>query len=160
MKYLSKFGPPLAYYIGASKKVHGETASPSYWWYFLAQVFQMTFSLYWDFRWDWGMFIGTKPGRKFLRNEIKFSPRFYYCAMIENTVFRLWWLIGAFTITYSDSAEWVEYLGVLSFISGLVELIRRTVWGILRVENEFYNNFEQYRDIIIIPPINEEPKME
>lgn len=106
------------------------------------------------------MFIGTKPGRKFLRNEIKFSPKFYYYAMIENFVFRMWWLIGAFTITYSDSAYWMDKLGVIAFISGLVELIRRTVWGILRVENEFYNNFEQYRDIIIIPPINEDPKMQ
>jgi hypothetical protein len=56
MKYFSKFLPPLAYYCGASKLV---SVSSSYWWYFSAQLLQASFSLYWDFRWDWGLFIGT-----------------------------------------------------------------------------------------------------
>jgi len=38
----------------------------------------------------------------------------------------------------------------------MAEVIRRTVWAILRVENEYYNNFEKYRDIITIPPIGKE----
>lgn len=36
------------------------------------------------------------------------------------------------------------------------EIIRRSFWAILRVENEFFNNFERYRDNIVIPPIQEE----
>jgi hypothetical protein len=35
-------------------------------------------------------------------------------------------------------------------------MIRRSVWAILRVENEFFNNFEQYRDNIVIPPIRDD----
>jgi hypothetical protein len=38
----------------------------------------------------------------------------------------------------------------------IVEVIRRTFWAIIRVENEFFNNFEQYRDIVMIPPIKED----
>ena len=38
----------------------------------------------------------------------------------------------------------------------MTEAIRRTVWSVLRVENEFFNNFEQYRAFIAIPPIKEE----
>lgn len=35
------------------------------------------------------------------------------------------------------------------------EAIRRSVWAVLRVENEFFNNYEQYRDIIAIPPFED-----
>ena len=38
----------------------------------------------------------------------------------------------------------------------MVEAIRRTLWSIIRVENEFHNNFEEYRDILMIPPIKED----
>jgi len=74
--------------------------------------------------------------------------------MVQNFVFRIWWLIGAFTLDWGD-ASFVGRFQVMTFIGALVECVRRTVWSIIRVENEFFNNFEQYRDIIIIPPIKE-----
>ena len=42
------------------------------------------------------------------------------------------------------------------FISMMAEAIRRSVWALLRVENEFFNNFEQYRDVIVIQPIKDD----
>ena len=42
------------------------------------------------------------------------------------------------------------------FISMIVESIRRTLWSIIRVENEQHNNFENYRDIMMIPPIKDD----
>ena len=33
----------------------------------------------------------------------------------------------------------------------MAEATRRTFWAVLRIENEFYNNFEQYRTIPTIP---------
>jgi deoxyribonuclease-4 len=38
----------------------------------------------------------------------------------------------------------------------MAEAFRRTVWVLIRVENEFYNNFEQYRTIPIIPKLMDE----
>ena len=38
----------------------------------------------------------------------------------------------------------------------MAEAIRRSIWSILRVENEFFNNFEQFRDCIVIPPIKDD----
>ena len=76
--------------------------------------------------------------------------------MFSNTLFRLWWIVGSFTITFGDSALFLDKLGLLTFLSMMIEAIRRTIWAVLRVENEFHNNFEQYRDMIIIPPIKEE----
>ena len=115
-----------------------------------------TFCLYWDFRWDWGLFIGTTNKTRFLRDEMKFSHKFYYGAMLTNFILRFWWLIGVFTVKYSGSTLIVEQLGILTFVSGMAEAARRTLWSVLRVENEFFNNFEEYRDIIIIPPIRSE----
>ena len=158
-KYLSKFLPPIAFLLGCSRVVFstdGETI-PSYWWYFGAQMLTTIYCLYWDFRWDWGMFIGTLPGRKMLRDEIKFSPRFYYWCMALNFVFRFWWLISMFLI-YSTETEqsFIGRLQIYTFLSMLVEAVRRTIWSIIRVENEFFNNFEQYRDIMLIPPIKDD----
>jgi len=42
------------------------------------------------------------------------------------------------------------------FIGMLQEAIRRTLWAIIRVENEFFNNFESFRDMVLIPPIKDE----
>jgi len=35
-------------------------------------------------------------------------------------------------------------------------MTRRTVWVLIRLENEFFSNFEGFRDIVAIPPIKNE----
>jgi hypothetical protein len=42
------------------------------------------------------------------------------------------------------------------FILGMGEAFRRTIWSILRIENENVNNFERYRNILQIPAYREE----
>lgn len=37
------------------------------------------------------------------------------------------------------------------FCTMMVETYRRTLWAILRIENEFFNNYEGYRTIPTIP---------
>ena len=87
---------------------------------------------------------------------MKFTPKFYYCAMTANIILRFWWLIGIFTIQFTGL---LDSFALLTFLGGMAEAIRRTLWSILRVENEFFNNFEQYRDIIIIPPIKQDDEL-
>ena len=41
----------------------------------------------------------------------------------------------------------------MTFVGMMIEAFRRTFWSVIRVENESINNFENYRDILIIPPI-------
>ena len=72
--------------------------------------------------------------------------------MTFNTIFRFWWVIGSFSI---HTNVFFDSIGILTFSSMIVEAMRRTFWAIIRVENEFFNNFEQYRDIVMIPPIKE-----
>ena len=71
--------------------------------------------------------------------------------MVLNLIFRFWWLIAVFLPKFD-----VIGLEIMVAIGMLVEGIRRTIWSIIRIENEFFNNFEEYRDIIAIPPIKEE----
>ena len=39
------------------------------------------------------------------------------------------------------------------FFNVLAEAIRRTVWSLIRVENEFFNNYENFRSIPKIPSL-------
>jgi len=41
-------------------------------------------------------------------------------------------------------------------MSIMVEALKRTLWSVIRVENEYHNNFEYYRDIMVIQPIIDE----
>jgi len=50
----------------------------------------------------------------------------------------------------------MDKIELLTMMGVMLEICRRQVWAILRVENEFHNNFEQYRDILAIPPIKDE----
>lgn len=145
MKYFSKFGPPTAVLLGSVKYLGGG----SFWFYFGAQMLTTSFCLYWDYRWDWGLFIGTKPGHKLLRDEVTFSHGFYYGAILVNLILRFWWLIAVFIGVDSTNLQATLFVGMMA------EAVRRTLWSIIRIENEFFNNFEKYRDIIIIPPMQD-----
>jgi hypothetical protein len=39
---------------------------------------------------------------------------------------------------------------------GGAEGIRRTIWALIRIENENVNNLEQYRNVLQIPAIKED----
>ena len=41
----------------------------------------------------------------------------------------------------------------MAFCSLISEAFRRSVWALIRVENEFFNNFEAYRTIPTIPDL-------
>ena len=45
---------------------------------------------------------------------------------------------------------------VLAFLGMLAEAIRRTLWALIRIENEFHNNFEAYRSIPTIPKFKDD----
>jgi len=160
MKYVSKWGPTIAVKLsGHSNKFYqkGENGTLQftslYWGYFGSQMLTTLFCLYWDYVWDWGFFYGKK--NKILRDKLTFKPAFYYFALFENTVFRFWWLYASLFISFGDSAFWFDKIELMVMLGVMAELTRRTVWALIRVENEFHNNFEQYRDILVIPPIKD-----
>ena len=149
---MSKFGPPTVYFVfGVAKKA--DVNDNSFWWFFAAEMFTQCFCIYWDYRMDWGFFTGTTKETWWMRDQTIYSKKFYIFAIIYNFIGRFWWLIGIFT--WKEPAL-VDSIGLLAFSAMIVEAVRRTFWSMIRVENEFFNNFEQYRDIMMIPPIKDE----
>jgi hypothetical protein len=141
-KYLSKIIPPIVLLAFGSKSVSLE--SQHFWVYCSTNAFSTLFCLFWDFYMDWGMFRTTARGKYCLRDKITFKPVFYYYAMASNILFRFVWLVAIFKFQESQ-------VQLLIFTLMMTEAVRRTQWAILRVENEFYNNFEAYRTYPTIP---------
>ena len=85
---------------------------------------------------------------------MSFAPSFYYFAMVLNFILRFFWLIGVFHLKVAKDPDglWNEFK-ILSMMSIAAECLRRTVWAIIRVENEMFNNFEEYRSIPKIPSL-------
>lgn len=52
------------------------------WVYYGLKTVSTAMKIFWDIYIDWGLFRGTKPHNRFLRDNMKFSPAFYYCAMV------------------------------------------------------------------------------
>lgn len=84
--------------------------------------------------------------------------------MVLNTILRFWWLLAFFQIGHRDEdgshhdsfSEKTRNIELLIFLSMVAEAVRRSVWSCIRVENEFFNNFEAYRNILVIPPIKDD----
>ena len=72
--------------------------------------------------------------------------------MVNNFFLRFFWLFGIHKWPYQhDEANVMNFLEIMAFINLFAEAIRRTIWSFIRVENEFFNNFENYRTIPQIP---------
>jgi xenotropic and polytropic retrovirus receptor 1 len=86
-------------------------------------VFSTIYSYGWDITMDWGLLRGTKPGRGFLRDRLKFPNHFYYFAMVTNLILRFSWLLTLIPLSYLPQT-FVEFEGML-FILALAEAYRR-----------------------------------
>ena len=107
----------------------------------------------WDNCVDWGLFrITNKANGKFLlRERIRFSPSMYYTIMILNFFFRLSWLV---TIIPQNSI--INYFSDPNFFlwfTGSIEILRRFLWSLIRVENEINANIEKLRQIDLVPKV-------
>ncbi|KAF0983292.1 hypothetical protein FDP41_010357 [Naegleria fowleri] len=84
-----------------------------------------------------------------LRRKLIFSPIYYYMAMIANIVLRWVWLpfvfVKAFVPVEQNTLEWLLYALIA------LELLRRFIWNIFRVEHENLANIENYRATKEIP---------
>lgn len=136
--------------------------------YYGLKAFGCAYKLFWDWHFDWGLFRGTKKTTPlFLRDKMKFSACFYYCMMAFDVFALYFWVILIFLYKYikhesTDQAianiEFYNDVNWLTWLELCVLMARRTVWVLIRVENEFFSNFEGFRDIVQIPPMKIEKK--
>ena len=106
---------------------------------------------------DWGLLRSTESGKYALRDKMKYGVKFYYFAMTTNAILRFFWVVGMIAYPYNTGVgRFFKDLQMIAFLSVLAEVVRRTQWALIRVENEFYNNFEAYRTIPTIPNLMED----
>jgi hypothetical protein len=92
-------------------------------------VIATLYSWYWDVVMDWG--LGHFDAAHFgLRDELFFRPDWYYISIAVDFVMRLGW---AFVISPDQIFVAESYMLLL----GAIELTRRSMWAIFRVEWEY-----------------------
>ena len=72
---------------------------------------------------DWGLLRGTMPGKKLLRDRLKFPKSFYYFAMISNLILRFSWVFTLIPLEYFPLTI-QEFDGVFIFLA-FAEAYRR-----------------------------------
>ena len=103
------------------------------------------YSLFWDIYLDWG--CGRKNNNYiFLREKLTYPPITYYLAIIYDIIVRTTWTWNFIHIK-SSLSEWKNLL------TCTLEVIRRAIWVLIRVENENLSNPENYRTILAIPEL-------
>jgi hypothetical protein len=112
-------------------------------------AFSTCYSLYWDLYMDWGLFRSSAPGKRYLRHKLLYPAKFYYFAAATNTIMRLMWILPIFKAWYRGTDFEISQSDAT--LIAVVEALRRTQWALLRIENENVNNFEKYRNVLLIP---------
>jgi len=98
---------------------------------------------------DWG--LGNRYSKnKFLRDRLLYpSKNFYYCIMGGNFLLRLMWtlsLSNGVVLLFNDPL-------FLSTFVAIIEVFRRGMWNLLRMENEQVANVGKYKTIHEIPQL-------
>ena len=121
--------------------------------YYSLKAIGCTYKYCWDLYYDWGLFHGTKKNNRFLRDQMKYPPWFYYISIFYNLIGLFIWAIAIQLTSYyapkttDDASPEVVYqyynnVMWIMWLEFFVVAIRRTIWVIIRIESEFFNNFE------------------
>lgn len=116
--------------------------------YFWISLFIVSsiYSYLWDIFMDWG--LGQRQ-YKFLGPRLMFpSHAFYYTAMVVDGILRCLWVSSL--IPPNSGSQFI----IPNYMTALVlslEIIRRTVWGFIRLEKEHRANTEGYRRVDYVP---------
>jgi len=103
------------------------------------------YNLFWDIYLDWGC-GRINDLHFFLREKLTYPQICYYLAIIYDIIVRTTWTWNFIHIK-SSLSEWRNLL------TCTLEVIRRAVWALIRVENENLSNPENYRTILAIPDL-------
>jgi hypothetical protein len=88
------------------------------------------YSYMWDLKMDWAL-LEKNDRNPFLRKYLTFEPRRnYYIIVVSNLVMRFAW-----TMTLSPNiATFFGNANIFTLIAGMIEILRRGIWNLLRVE--------------------------
>jgi len=93
---------------------------------------------------DWS--LGSLKSRHFfLRDKIIFGPPVYYAIIIIDGLARWSWLL----LLTSWGTTGIPQIDALIYAS--VEILRRAMWGVFRVENDHLTNCDNFRAVRDVP---------
>lgn len=88
LKYAILMMSPISYII------YNETGIKAFrYGYFIFKSIGYTYKLFWDLYFDWGLLRGTRKDNRLLRDNMKFSPQFYYICMLIDVIGLYFWVI-------------------------------------------------------------------
>ena len=82
-----------------------------------------------------------------LREETRFPDSIYYIAMLLDLIFRISWAVSLFPTAFGITGD----MHYVSLPLGCVEVIRRCIWNVFRLENEHINNCGEFRIVKDVP---------
>jgi len=115
--------------------------------YVVVRLLNSFYSWFWDVTMDWGLFRQNSVNCC-LRDDLLVTRRGVYWAMIIGDAFlRLFWISLLFAYKFADDLMYES-------LTAFVEVVRRSFWAYFRVELEAVANYEDYRTILVVPPLN------
>ncbi|THH32928.1 hypothetical protein EUX98_g1237 [Antrodiella citrinella] len=104
-------------------------------------VFGISYSIYaaaWDLLMDWSL-LRPHVNHTFLRSDILYTSAVpvYYFAIVSNVLLRFSWV-------FYIPEKGPNFL-LRTFITAMLEVLRRWQWNFFRLENEHLGNVDQYR---------------
>lgn len=105
----------------------------------LLQLIGALYSFGWDIFMDFGLFQ-RGPVNYLLRDTILFPPIVYYALFMVDFVLRFLWVLPLLRIL---PVSWPSLTVAYAF--GVIEVVRRFIWNIFRVEYEHVNNCNAFK---------------
>lgn len=104
------------------------------------------YSYFWDVYMDWGL---GRPQFKFLGPRLMYPQKAHYYGVVFVDLFlRFMWVM---TLVPPSSGANFVLPSYLTAITMALELLRRTLWGLFRLENEHRHSTDQYRKVDFVP---------
>jgi len=90
--------------------------------------------------------LAQRGSKDYLRDILAFEKKsVYYVIMVADPVMRMTWIL------YVVFSHDIQHSGAVSYIIAIVEIFRRALWMVLRVENEHCVNIAQNKASRDIP---------
>lgn len=128
-------------------------------------VFSVAATIYsatWDIKMDWGLSwaqlmrlrtqgrVHEHEQAPFSQRDRCFSPCVYVCASVADVVARLVWVLSLLPLSALTEEAWNR--AIVRAVMSALELLRRSVWAVLRIEYEQTANGGGFRSILWVPP--------
>lgn len=110
----------------------------------LFAVLSTLYSYVWDIKKDWNL---GDPNCGYLRKKLLYQkPNLYYLVMFSNFGLRCMWV---FTLSGGVVNQFDIKRESFKFLIYLLEVIRRCIWNILRMENEHITQRLEHHNTLI-----------